>query len=76
MSLQVKKLTAGSRAIGRSAHGETLEFVVVSRTKHYVTLRNETGQLHRTLLRRDQHGSEWALLFVRKPSRIVVSPCD
>lgn len=49
-------------------------FTVTGRTSRYVTLRDEEGKSHRTAIRIDPAGNEWALPFGRAALSPIARP--
>ena len=76
MSSGASKFVPGSTITTRCAHGSLIRLVVESRTARYVNVRDERGVSRRALIRHDQHANEWALLFGRSQSQIVVRASD
>jgi hypothetical protein len=74
MDSTVISFVPGRYAYGRVGRSEEKAYVVVSRTDRFVTLRDQDDKPHRVRLRHDSQGNEWALLFGRTPSAMIVRP--
>ena len=70
------QFAVGGRAVacvtGGQWHG--YEFVVVARTRQYVTVTDDYGGAFRVRIRRDSSGCEWAIPLGRPPKGPIVRP--